>query len=76
MAQSPPGNPAVFLRKLKPEEAGFLGESAEHYARLAAKHLQVGREPPTQGAAAERAPSAGGGLSRRERVAAPWEPGA
>lgn len=32
------GNPAVFLRKLKPEEAGFLAESAEHYAKLAAEH--------------------------------------
>lgn len=36
------GNPAVFLRKLKPEETAFLGESAEHYARLAAEHAQVG----------------------------------
>lgn len=32
------GNPAVFLRKLKPEEAKFLPESAEHYAKLAAEH--------------------------------------
>ncbi len=41
------GNPAVFLRKLKPEETAFLGESAEHYARLAAEHAQVG--PPAVG---------------------------
>ncbi|KAL4858669.1 Gamma carbonic anhydrase 1 [Chlorella vulgaris] len=34
------GNPAVFLRKLKPEEAKFLPESAEHYARLSAEHAQ------------------------------------
>ena len=34
----PAGNPAVFLRKLKPEEAKFLPESAKHYARLAAEH--------------------------------------
>lgn len=32
------GNPAVFLRKLKPEEGKFLPESANHYARLAAEH--------------------------------------
>lgn len=40
---APAGNPAVFLRKLKPEETAFLGESAEHYARLAAEHAQVPR---------------------------------
>lgn len=33
----------MFLRKLKPEETAFLGESAEHYARLAAEHAQVPR---------------------------------
>ncbi len=32
------GSPAVFLRKLKPEEAKFLPESADHYAKLAAEH--------------------------------------
>ena len=36
----PAGNPAVFLRRLKPEEAAFFGESADHYVRLAAEHSQ------------------------------------
>lgn len=29
----------MFLRKLKPEEARFLPESAEHYAKLSAEHF-------------------------------------
>lgn len=33
------GNPAVFLRKLKPEESKFLTESADHYVKVAAEHL-------------------------------------
>lgn len=45
------GNPAVFLRKLKPEETAFLGESAEHYARLAAEHAQETSKPLEQVAA-------------------------
>lgn len=45
------GNPAVFLRKLKPEESKFLGESAEHYARLAAEHAEETGKPLEQVAA-------------------------
>lgn len=44
----PAGSPAAFLRKLKPEEAAFLGESAEHYARLAAEHLAETSKPLEQ----------------------------
>lgn len=35
----------MFLRKLKPEEAKFLGESAQHYAALAAEHLAETSKP-------------------------------
>ena len=45
---TPAGNPAVFLRKLKPEESTFLGESAEHYATLAAQHLAETSKPLDQ----------------------------
>jgi carbonic anhydrase/acetyltransferase-like protein (isoleucine patch superfamily) len=45
------GNPAVFLRKLKPEEAKFLPESAEHYAQLSAEHLAESYKPLEQIAA-------------------------
>lgn len=34
------GNPARFLRDLKPEESKFLTESAEHYVSVAADHLK------------------------------------
>ncbi|GAB4818672.1 hypothetical protein N2152v2_005718 [Parachlorella kessleri] len=34
------GNPAKFLRDLKPEEAKYLAESAEAYVALSAEHLQ------------------------------------
>jgi gamma-carbonic anhydrase len=34
------GNPAALLRALKPEEAAFLAESAQHYVTVAAEHLQ------------------------------------
>lgn len=34
------GSPAKFLRKLKPEEASFLKESADSYVRLSAEHLK------------------------------------
>lgn len=42
------GAPARFLRKLKPEEASFLSESAEHYARLAAEHAAEAGKPLEQ----------------------------
>jgi carbonic anhydrase/acetyltransferase-like protein (isoleucine patch superfamily) len=34
------GNPARLLRALKPNEAAFLAESAEHYVALSAEHLR------------------------------------
>lgn len=34
------GNPAKFLRALKPNESSFLLESAEHYKKVAAEHLK------------------------------------
>jgi gamma-carbonic anhydrase len=35
------GNPAKQLRKLKPEESKFLGESADHYVNVSVEHLKV-----------------------------------
>eukprot|EP00887_Chlorella_sp_A99_P001895 scaffold18.g1895.t1 len=34
------GNPAKFLRKLKPEESKFLKQSADAYVAVSAEHLQ------------------------------------
>lgn len=35
------GNPAKFMRNLKPEEASFLPASAQHYTEVAAEHKQA-----------------------------------
>ena len=43
----------MFLRKLTPEEAKFLPDSAEHYARLSAQHAAETGKPLAQ-VAAER----------------------
>ena len=41
------GNPAKFLRDVKPEEKSFLPESADVYSRLAAEHLtETSKNPP------------------------------
>lgn len=40
------GNPAKFLRELKPEEKNFLPVSADVYSTLASEHSSEAARPP------------------------------
>ena len=42
------GNPAKFLRDVKPEEASFMSVSAQKYVELASEHMKEASKTPMQ----------------------------